>query len=117
MGKTASVDPAAAMASTKGAEDAAYTPLNEVRFRSIRDSCLRQCAIGGVMGNLDPSVETGMSPGLKSQINDIRSSLQNQGQVNANQVNSWQRQINDAAQRNRYPTDGIVAGQISDNGE
>ena len=109
-GKTASVDPAAAIASTKGIEGDAYTALRQAQINpSHVDS-----AISNVMSNLDPSVETGMSPGLKSQINDISSSLQNQKQVNGNQVNSWQRQINEAAQRNRYPTDSIVAGKISD---
>ena len=69
-------------------------------------------AIKGVLTNLDPSVVTGMSPGLKSTILDIGQTVQNLPEANAGQLDSWQRQINAAAQRERYPTDKVVAGKL-----
>jgi hypothetical protein len=53
-----------------------------------------------------------MSPGLKSTILDIGQTVQNLPEANMGQVDSWARQINAAAQRERYPTDKVVAGQL-----
>ena len=66
------------------------------------------------MNSFDPSVETGMSLGLKMQINDIRNALQGQSALcnHIGQVDSWQRQINQAASRGGGATDPLVAGQI-----
>ena len=58
-------------------------------------------AISKVMRNLDPSVETGLSSGMRSQVNDISDAIRNQGNIaktlDANQVDSWQRQLKNAA--------------------
>ena len=70
-------------------------------------------ALKGVLTDLDPSVVTGMSPGLKSTILDIGNTVQNLPEANMGQLNSWSRQINAAAQRERYPTDQVVAGKIT----
>ena len=70
-------------------------------------------AIKGVLTGLDPSVVTGMSPGLKSTILDIGQTVQNLPEANMGQLNSWSRQIDAAAQRERYPTDQVVAGKIT----
>ena len=110
LSKPGAVDAADAVAKTGEAKEAAYGALNKIPV----DPGRVQSAIGGVMDNLDPSVETGMSGGLKSQINDIYSTLKDQTTAHAGQVDSWQRQINEAANRESYPTDRIVAGQIND---
>ena len=109
LGKPGTVDPAAAIASTTKDTTDAYTALHQ---KPVDDPMSIDKAIGGVMNNLDPSVETGMSPGLKSTINNIRTTVQGLPDANFGQVDSWQRQINAAAQREAHPTDQIVAGKI-----
>ena len=109
LGKPGTVDPAAAIASTTKDTTDAYTALHQ---KPVDDPMSIDKAIGGVMNNLDPSVETGMSPGLKSTINNIRTTVQGLPDANFGQVDTWQRQINAAAQREGHPTDQIVAGKI-----
>ena len=108
LGKPGTVDPAAAIASTAKDTADAYAALHQ----KPADPMAIDKAIGGVMGSLDPSVETGMSPGLKNTINNIRTTVQGLPDANFGQVDSWQRQINAAAQREAHPTDQIVAGKI-----
>ena len=109
LGKPGTVDPAAAIASTTKNTADAYAALHQ---KPVDDPMSIDKAIGGVMGSLDPSVETGMSPGLKNTINNIRTTVQGLPDANFGQVDSWQRQINAAAQREAHPTDQIVAGKI-----
>ena len=99
----------AAIASTTKDTTDAYTALHQ---KPVDDPMSIDKAIGGVMNNLDPSVETGMSPGLKNTINNIRTTVQGLPDANFGQVDSWQRQINAAARREAHPTDQIVAGKI-----
>ena len=68
LSKPPSVDPVAAQAQTKAASDAAYAALHQ----KPADPQAIAGALKGVLTNLDPSVMTGMSPGLKSTIVDIR---------------------------------------------
>ena len=110
LGKAGTVDPAAAIASTAKDTADAYAALHQ---KPANPTHIDQ-AIGGVMNNLDPSVETGMSPGLRSTINNIRNTVQGLPDANMGQVDSWQRQINAAARREAHPTDQIVAGKIDD---
>ena len=107
-GKPGTVDPAAAIASTAKDSADAYAALHQ----KPADPQAITGAIKGVLTGLDPSVVTGMSPGLKSTILDIGQTVQNLPEANAGQLDSWQRQINAAAQRERYPTDKVVAGQL-----
>lgn len=103
------IDPAQEVARTEGIKTAAYGALTKVPANPTSiDNVL-----GGVMNNLDPSVETGMSSGLRSTINNIRGTVQGLDEANMGQVDSWQRQINEAARREAHPTDAIVAGQIN----
>ena len=70
-------------------------------------------AIGGVdAGVLILASMAGMSPGLKNTINNIRTTVQGLPEANMGMADSWQRQINAAAQREAHPTDQIVAGKI-----
>jgi hypothetical protein len=112
LGKEGTVDPAAAIASTAKDTADAYAALTKIPVKPAHVDN----AIGSVMSKLDPSVETGMSPGLNSTINGIRDALDSMNTqrvtANANQVDSWQRQINAAARREAHPTDQIVAGKI-----
>ena len=108
-GKPGTVDPAAAIASTAKDSADAYAALHQ----KPADPQAITGAIKGVLTNLDPSVVTGMSPGLKSTILDIGQTVQNLPEANMGQLNSWARQINAAAQRERYPTDQVVAGKIT----
>ena len=107
-GKPGTVDPAAAIASTAKDSADAYAALHAVPA----DPQAITGALKGALTGLDPSVVTGMSPGLKSTILDIGNTVQNLPEANMGQVNSWVRQINAAAQRERYPTDKVVAGQL-----
>jgi hypothetical protein len=106
--RAGSVDPQAAIASTLKNKTDAYAALT----KAPADPTQIDSVLGGVVNNLDPSVKTGMSPGLRSTINDIRDTVQGLDQANMGQVDSWQRQINAAARREAHPTDAIVAGQI-----
>jgi hypothetical protein len=108
-GKPGAVDPAAAIASTAKDSADAYAKLHQVPA----DPQAITGAIKGVLTGLDPSVVTGMSPGLKSTILDIGQTVQKLPEANMGQLNSWSRQINAAAQRERYPTDQVVAGKIT----
>ena len=108
-GKPGTVDPAAAIASTAKDSADAYAKLHQVPA----DPQAITGALKGALTGLDPSVVTGMSPGLKSTILDIGRTVQNLPEANMGQVNSWSRQINAAAQRERYPTDQVVAAKIS----
>ena len=108
LGKPGTVDPAAAIASTAKDSADAYAKLHQVPA----DPQAITGALKGVLTGLDPSVVTGMSPGLKSTILDIGQTVQNLPEANAGQLDSWQRQINAAAQRERYPTDKVVAGKL-----
>ena len=107
--KPGTVDPIAAQAQTKAASDAAYAALHQ----KPADPQAITGALKGVLTNLDPSVMTGMSPGLKSTIVNIGQTVQNLPEANMGQLNSWSRQIDAAAQRERYPTDQVVAGKIT----
>ena len=73
-------------------------------------------AFDNVLTNLDPSEETGLSDGFSKKIQTIRNAIESQGvlgnQLNANQVDSWRRQIYDAASTG---IDGKIAAQIGDN--
>ena len=104
-----SVDPAAAIASTAKDSADAYAKLHQVPV----DPQAITGALKGALTDLDPSVITGMSPGLKSTILDIGQTVQNLPEANMGQINSWTRQINAAAQRERHPTDQVVAAKIS----
>jgi hypothetical protein len=110
LGKAPSVDPAAAIASTKAASDAGYAALKQVPI----DPAKVLQPIAGVASSLDPSMQTGMSAGFRTQVGDITQALSQQAQagkqVNAEMVDSWQRQIKDAASS---PVDTKIAGQIS----
>ena len=108
-GKPGAVDPAAAIASTAKDSADAYAKLHQVPA----DPQAITGALKGALTGLDPSVVTGMSPGLKSTILDIGQTVQNLPEANMGQINSWQRQINAAAQRERYPTDQVVAAKVS----
>ena len=108
-GKPGTVDPAAAIASTAKDSADAYAKLHQVPA----DPQAITGALKGALTGLDPSVVTGMSPGLKSTILDIGQTVQNLPEANMGQINSWQRQINAAAQRERYPTDQVVAARVS----
>ena len=108
-GKLGTVDPAAAIASTAKDSADAYAKLHQVPA----DPQAITGALKGALTGLDPSVVTGMSPGLKSTILDIGQTVQNLPEANMGQLNSWSRQINAAAQRERYPTDQVVAGKIT----
>ena len=108
-GKPGTVDPAAAIASTAKDSADAYAKLHQVPA----DPQAITGALKGALTDLDPSVITGMSPGLKSTILDIGQTVQNLPEANMGQINSWQRQINAAAQRERHPTDQVVAAKIS----
>ena len=108
-GKPGTVDPAAAIASTAKDSADAYAALHQ----KPADPQAITGAIKGVLTGLDPSVVTGMSPGLKSTILDIGQTVQNLPEANMGQLNSWSRQIDAAAQRERYPTDQVVAGKIT----
>ena len=94
-GKPGTVDPAAAIASTAKDSADAYAKLHQVPA----DPQAIAGALKGALTGLDPSVVTGMSPGLKSTILDIGQTVQNLPEANMGQINSWQRQINAAAQR------------------
>ena len=108
-GKPGTVDPAAAIASTAKDSADAYAKLHAVPA----DPQAITGALKGALTGLDPSVVTGMSPGLKSTILDIGQTVQNLPEANMGQLNSWSRQIDAAAQRERYPTDQVVAGKIT----
>lgn len=108
-GKPGAVDPAAAIASTAKDSADAYAKLHQVPA----DPQAITGALKGALTGLDPSVVTGMSPGLKSTILDIGQTVQNLPEANMGQINSWTRQINAAAQRERYPTDQVVAAKVS----
>ena len=109
IGKPGTVDPAAAIASTAKDSADAYAKLHQVPA----DPQAITGALKGALTGLDPSVVTGMSPGLKGTIVNIGQTVQNLPEANMGQINSWQRQINAAAQRERYPTDQVVAAKIS----
>lgn len=113
-GRAPEIDPAAEVARTQGLKETAYGRLSSRPMDPVQTDS----AIGGVMSSLDPSVATGMSPGLKSTVNGIRQALQEQATlqqpIHAGMVDSWVRQIQAAAQRERYPTDKIVAGQLDE---
>ena len=108
LSKPGTVDPTAAIASTAKDSADAYAKLHQVPT----DPQAITGAMKSVLTGLDPSVVTGMSPGLKSTILDIGNTVQNLPEANAGQLDSWQRQINAAAQRERYPTDKVVAGKL-----
>ena len=111
LSKPGTVDPAAAQAST--AKDSADAPMPKLHQVPADPQAITG-ALKGVLTNLDPSVMTGMSPGLKSTIVNIGQTVQNLPEANMGQDN-WtvgQRQINAAAQRERYPTDQVVAGKL-----
>ena len=83
-GKPGTVDPAAAIASTAKDSADAYAKLHQVPA----DPQAITGALKGVLTGLDPSVVTGMSPGLKSTILDIGQTVQNLPEANMGQVNS-----------------------------
>jgi hypothetical protein len=109
-GNAASVDPAAAIAQTKAQSRAAYDALSNV---SIPPAKVMQ-SIGSATTSLDPSEVTGLSGAFKGQVGDIQNALNDELQggrnVHAGMVDSWQRQINQAA---TSPTDTLAAGRIS----
>ena len=78
-GKPGAVDPAAAIASTAKDSADAYAKLHQVPA----DPQAITGAIKGALTGLDPSVVTGMSPGLKSTILDIGQTVQKLPEANA----------------------------------
>ena len=84
-GKPGAVDPAAAIASTAKDSADAYAKLHAVPA----DPQAITGALKGALTGLDPSVVTGMSPGLKSTIFDIGQTVQNLPEANMGQINSW----------------------------
>jgi hypothetical protein len=112
LGKEGTVDPAAAIASTAKDTADAYAALHQ---KEVSPFSVNTALIKGRY-NLSPSEETGLSGGFKSQFNDINkandSLTLSGGKPTAGDVDSWQRQIQDAAVSS---TDKIAAGKIRDN--
>jgi len=111
-GKAASIDPDQALASTKAANDAAWDAGTKIPVNGAATNN----AIASALKGLDPSVQTGMGDQFLGKISQIQGAISDQGklgnQLNANQVNSWKRQINEAAGPG---IEGGVAKSISDN--
>ena len=107
-----SIDPAAAVADTTAATQKTYASGKQIPIQPTH----ADNAFDNVMKSLDPSEATGMSDGLNSKIKTIRNAINDQGvqgnQLNANQIDSWRRQVYEAAST---PIDGKVAAQIGDN--
>ena len=106
MGDTA----AGASAATGATSDAGYTALRGVQAQPAHvDNAFDQ-----VMSGLSPSQKTGMSPGLKGAIQNIRDEINDQGVqgnlIDGDTINSWKRQINDAATNK---IDGGIAAQLT----
>ena len=110
MGKAASVDPVAEMNRTQTASDAAYTTMHQTPVNPADVSG----PIKSAMPVPNSSEYTGMSDKLKGKIDEIQDALQNhqnaKTQPSLGDVNSWQRQVNEAATTS---VDGKVAGKIN----
>ena len=111
-GRAPSIDPDAALATTQAANDAAWKAGRNIPVNGAATNT----AISSAMKGLDPSVQTGLSDGFLGKIAQIQGAISDQGKIgqslDANQVNSWKRQINDAAGPG---IEGGVAKSISDN--
>ena len=110
LGKSGTVDPVAAEAQTKAASDAAYAALHQKPV----DPIVVAKPISTAMPKPNSSEDTGMSPAFRNQVGDIQTALENhyyQGtQPSLGDVNSWKRQINEAATTS---VDGKIAGNMS----
>ena len=112
MSKPGTIDPDAVTASTSQAAQDAYAALHQ---KPVSPYAVNSALIRGRY-NLSPSAETGLSPTFKAQFHDINDAnnnlILNRTQPTAGDVDSWQRQINDAV---TSATDKIAAGRITDN--
>ena len=110
LSKPGTVDPIAAQAKTKEASDALYATMHQQPVDPIAVAK----PISAAMPKPNSSEDTGMSPQLRSQIGDIQTALGNhyyQGtQPSLGDVNSWKRQINEAATTS---VDGQIAGKMN----